>query len=117
MSKVKVWRDGKIIDVDSVELNLPEADLAIPKIRSIAMWRARTIMKVTPWGEGTLFDAVQSAIAAITDPLQKASAEEALERGDVFDRDGMFVPMLAGALGISNEQLDDLMEQAAALPA
>ncbi|NBJ13357.1 hypothetical protein [Microvirga arsenatis] len=117
MTKVKVWRDGKIIDVDRAELNLPEADLAIPKIRSLAMWRARTIMKVTPWGEGTLFQAVQAAIAALSDPLQKASAEEALERGDVFDRDGVFVPMLAQGLGITEKQLDELMEQAAALPA
>lgn len=85
--------------------------------RSVAMWRARTIMKVTPWGDGTLFQAVQAAIAALTDPLQKASAEEALERGDVFDRDGVFVPMLAQAVGISDDQLDEMMEQAAALPA
>lgn len=85
--------------------------------RSVAMWRARTIMKVTPWKGGTLFQAVQAAIAGLTDPLQKASAEEALERGDVFDRDGVFVPMLAGGLGLSDEQLDELMEQAAALPA
>jgi hypothetical protein len=81
------------------------------------MWRARTIMKVTPWGEGTLFQAVQAAIASLTDPLQKASAEEALERGTDFDRDGVFVPMLAAVVGISDEQMDQLMEQAVALPA
>jgi len=85
--------------------------------RSVAMWRARTIMKITPWGEGTLFDAVQQAIAGLTNPLQKASAEEALERGDIFDRDGMFVPVLAKIVGISEEQLDTLMQQAAGLPA
>lgn len=85
--------------------------------RSVAMWRARTIMKVTPWGEGTLFDAVQAAIAGLEDPLQKASAEEALDRGDVFDRDGVFVPLLAAAVGISDEQLDELIGQAAGLPA
>jgi len=89
----------------------------LPRPRCVAMWRARTIMKVTPWGEGTLFDAVQQAIAALADPLQKAAAEEALERGDLFDRDGMFVPMLSKALGISDEQLDTLMQQAADLPA
>ncbi|HZH10530.1 MAG TPA: hypothetical protein VEZ24_09175 [Microvirga sp.] len=99
---------------------IEEADLSMPvpqSHRSVAMWRARTIMKVTPWGGGTLFDAVQQAIAGLTDPLQKAAAEEALERGDVFDRDGMFVPMFSKALGISDEQLDTLMRQAAELPA
>jgi len=99
---------------------IKEADLSMPvpqSHRSVAMWRARTIMKVTPWGEGTLFDAVQQAIAGLADPLQKAAAEEALERGDVFDRDGVFVPMLSKALGIGEEQLDALMRQAADLPA
>jgi len=104
------WRDGQ------VEIYAPPAPEPQPP-RSVAMWRARTIMKVTPRGDGTLFDAVQAAIAALTDPLQKASAEEALERGDVFDRDGVFVPMLAYGLGITEKQLDELMEQAAALPA
>lgn len=90
---------------------------SVPVPRSVAMWRARTIMKVARWEDGTLFAAVQAAIAGLTDPLQKATAEEALERGDIFDRDGVFVPMLAGVVGISDEQLDDLMEQAAGLPA
>lgn len=89
----------------------------VPPVRSVAMWRARTIMKVTPWGAGTLFQAVQAAIAGLTDPLQKASAEEALERGDVFDRDGMFVPMLMQLVGVTEEQMDEFMEQAAALAA
>ncbi len=68
-------------------------------------------------GEGTLFQAVQTAIASLEDPLQRAAAEEALERGDIFDRDGVFVPMLAAAVGISDQQMDLLMEQAAKLPA
>jgi hypothetical protein len=91
--------------------------LPISTPRSVAMWRARTIMKVTPWGDGTLFEAVQTAIAGLDEPLQRATAEEALERGDLFDRDGVFVPMLAAVVGISDEQLEDLMHQAAALPA
>lgn len=89
---------------------------AIPP-RSVAMWRARTIMKVTPWSGGSLFGAVTAAISAISDPLQKAAAEEALERGDVFDRDGVFVPLLAQIVGVNEEQLDTLMAQASALPA
>lgn len=88
-----------------------------PDQRVVAMWRARTIMKVTPWGEGTLFQAVQGAIGQIADPLQKAAAEEALERGPDFDRDGVFVPMLAQIVAIGDEQMDELMAQAAALPA
>jgi hypothetical protein len=69
-----------------------------------------------PWGKGFLFEAVQVAIAGLTDPLQKATAEEGLERGDVFDRDGVFVQMLAAAVGTSDEQLDELMAHTAGRP-
>lgn len=103
--------------IDRAALIEQEAASGQQAPRIIAMWRARTIMKTTPWEGGTLFDAVQTAIGEINDPLQRAAAEEALERGTDFDRDGVFVPMLAQAVGISDEQLDDLMDQAAALPA
>jgi hypothetical protein len=112
--------DGELLDMTPEEIAEWEAGQVPPASnipRSVAMWRARTIMKVTPWGDGTLFEAVQTAIAALQDPLQRAIAEEALERGDVFDRDGVFVPMLAQAVGITDEQMDELMEQAAGLPA
>jgi hypothetical protein len=108
------WDGSKVRRVYELE-DAPSPPSLIP--RSIAMWRARTIMKVTPWGEGTLFEAVQAAIAALEEPMQKAAAEEALERGSDFDRDGVFVPMLAAVVGISEEQMDELMEQAAGLPA
>lgn len=117
MGTVMIIRDGEPVEINETELDRPTTPLSPSVPRSIAMWRARTIMKVTPWGEGTLFEAVQAAIAGLTDPLQKASAEEALERGDLFDRDGVFVPLLAQAVGITDELLDEMMEQAAALPA
>jgi len=88
-----------------------------PAPRVVAMWRARTIMKVTPHGDGTLFDAVQAYIAGMADRLQKAAAEEALERGTEFDRDGVFVPLIAAGVGIDEPTMDALMEQAHALPA
>lgn len=89
--------------------------VALP--RSTAMWRARAIMKVTPWGEGTLFDAVTQAVSLIGDPLTKAAAEEALERGTVFDMDGQLVPLLAGAIGIDESVIQQLVTNAEALPA
>lgn len=105
------WENGEVVPYE------PPVPPPPPAPRSTAMWRARTIMKVTSWEGGTLFQAVQDAIAGLSDPLQQATAEEALERGDIFDRDGVFVPMLAAIVGIGDEQLDELMAQAAALPA
>lgn len=113
-----VWFEGEMVEwtadfgpMDNI------APLPDPRTRVTAMWRARTIMKLTPWGEGTLFDAVIAAIAQLTDPVTRVTAEEALARGDVFDRDGSFVPMLAAVVGLSDEQMDDLIVQANALPA
>lgn len=85
--------------------------------RAIAMWRALTIMEVTPRGEGTMLDAVMSKIETIEDPLQRAAAKNALSRGDTFDRDGVFVPLLMDLVGVSDEEMDEFMDQAARLPA
>jgi hypothetical protein len=54
---------------------------------------------------------------SLEDPLQRAMAEEPLERGDIFDRDGLFVPMLMNLVGVSDEQMDVFMTQVEALPA
>lgn len=113
----QTWFEGEIIEIEA-DFGPQYVEAAPPSPpRSVAMWRARTIMKVTPWGDGTLFDAVQASIEGLGDLTQKAAAEEVLERGDVFDRDGVLVPMLTQAVGISEDQIDDLMMQAADLPA
>lgn len=88
-----------------------------PSLRSTAMWRARAIAKVTPHGGGTLFDAVVAAIASMTDPLVQAAASEAWERGTTFDLDGQIVPVLMGALGMTEEDVLPLIEAAESLPA
>lgn len=88
-----------------------------PAPRSTAMWRARAIAKVTPHGEGTLFDAVVAAIAAMTDPLVQAAASEAWERGTTFDLDGQLVPVLMAGLGMTEEDILPLIAAAESLPA
>lgn len=91
----------------------PEPQLA----RSTAMWRARAIAKVTPHGDGTLFDAVESAIDGMSDPVQRAAAREAWERGTIFDLDGQIVPVLLDALGLTDQDVLPLIAAAEALPA
>lgn len=88
-----------------------------PAPRSTAMWRARAIAKVTPHGGGTLFDAVVSAIAGMTDPLVQAATSEAWERGTTFDLDGQLVPVLMSGLGMTEEDVLPLIEAAEGLPA
>lgn len=84
--------------------------------RSTRMWRARAVMKLTPFRGITLFDAVKAAVASLPEQ-HRVPAEEALEYGDTFSRDGQFVPMLAGVLGLTETQMQELMLKAEALPA
>lgn len=88
-----------------------------PAPRSTAMWRARAIARVTPHGEGTLFDAVLAAIDGLADPTVKAAAAEAWERGTLFDLDGQLVPTLMAALGLTEADVLPLIAEAEALPA
>lgn len=86
--------------------------------RSTAMWRARAIAKVTPHGEVSLYDAVEAAILAITDIPTKAAAQEAWERGTIFNMDGQLVPLLMDAVGgITEAAVLGLIAQAEQLPA
>lgn len=85
--------------------------------RATAMWRARAIAKVTPHGEGTLFDAVEAAINALPDPVMQAAAREAWERGTLFDLDGQLVPLLMTSLGLSEADILPLITAAEELPA
>lgn len=113
-----------IVDAATGEITVDEGFVldpieqpATPAPRSTAMWRARAIAKVTPHGDGTLFDAVVAAIASMTDPLVQAAASEAWERGTTFDLDGQLVPVLMGALAMTEEDVLPLIEAAEALPA
>lgn len=90
---------------------------SVPGPRSTAMWRARAIAKTTPHGDGTLFDAIVSAIAGMTDPFVQAAASEAWERGTTFDLDGQLVPVLMDALGMTEEDVLPLIAAAENLPA
>lgn len=92
----------------------PDAPLAP---RKTAMWRARAVAKATPFGVDTLYNSVVDAIAEIEDPLTKAAAEEAWERGTEFDLDGQMVPMLMAALELTEADVLPLIEAAEALPA
>jgi len=106
------WEGGEWVD------KTPEPEPEPPYApRSTAMWRARAIAKVTPHGGGTLFDAVVSAIAGMTDPLVRAAASEAWERGTTFDLDGQLVPVLLVGLGMSEEDVLPLIAAAENLPA
>lgn len=73
-------------------------------------WRLRTIAKVTPYGDSgdTLMDAINAAIPGITDPLERAAAEEVFFGGNTLERDSILLTTMAVNLGLTSAQLDDL---------
>lgn len=84
-------------------------------VRSTALFRARIVMKMTPHGDGTLWDAVQTAVQALAEP-QKTIASEALDMGNSFSVDSPYVQTLAAGLGLDEPAILSLIAQAEALP-
>lgn len=62
-----------------------------------------------------LLDAVNKAIAEITDPATRKAAQIEWEYSATVQRDRQFVALLAPALGLSDQMLDQLFIAAAAL--
>ena len=55
-----------------------------------------------------LWQSVLDYVAAITDPVQKAIAEVALHDAPTWRRDSPFVAAISSALGVTEEQMDQL---------
>lgn len=90
----------------------PEPD---PEWYEVPAWRIRAIADVTPHGGGTLIDSVNAAIAGITDPLEKAVAQEVFFGGNTLRRDSVLLTTLAAGIGLTDAELDSLFQQAAAI--
>lgn len=86
-----------------------------PEWYEIPAWRIRAVAKVTPFGDGMLMDAVDVAIAAIVDPVEKAVAEEVFYRGNTLRRDSALLTTMATGLGLTDAALDGLFSQAYAI--
>ncbi len=81
----------------------------------VPAWRIRAIAKVTPFGESVLMDAVDAAITAIADPVEKAVAQEVFYHGNTLRRDSTLLTSMATGLGLDDATLDSLFEQAFAI--
>ena len=90
----------------------PEPD---PEWYTQPAWRIRAICDVTPYGDGLLIDAITAAVDAIEDPVQKAVSKEVFFGGNTLERDSMLLVSMAGALGLTDEDLDSIFQQADAI--
>lgn len=87
-----------------------------PKWYSQPAWRIRAISKVTPYGDGMLIDAIDTIVESLSsDPVQKAVAEEVFYGGNTLERDSTLLVGMATGLGLTDEQLDTIFQQADAI--
>lgn len=78
-------------------------------------WRIRAIADVTPHGGGMLIDSITAAIEAIVDPAEKAVAKQVFFGGNTLRRDSALLVSMAAGLGLTEEELDTLFQQADAI--
>ena len=76
---------------------------------SVSNFQGRTVLRIHG-----LFDTVQAAINAMGDPLQKAIAQDAFDRGG-FERDSTLLNTVLTALGHDEAFRDALFVEAAAI--
>lgn len=76
--------------------------------------QGRLALLQTPHGEVTKLDAVEAALEAITDPMQKRAAMIEYE-ADTWERSNAFLQAMWAQLGGTEQQLDELFTLAAAL--
>ena len=87
----------------------PPPPPVIPSVVTMAQARKALILG------GVSITAVNAAIAAIVDPVERQLAETDWEYSTTVRRDSALVASLAPALGLTDEQIDELFVLAATL--
>jgi len=95
--------------------NWAQAPLPTTGWHSQPAWRVRAVVKATPFGAETLMDAVITAIASITDPLEQSVAEEAFFGGNVLERNSALLLSMAASIPLTDAELDTIFQQADAI--
>jgi hypothetical protein len=92
-------------------VHVPAVDVPPTVPAQVTKRQARAVLIVTG-----LLPAVEAAIDAIPDPLQKALARNEWEESAVVERHRGLVSQMAASLGLTEAQLDAMFIQAAAIP-
>lgn len=93
----------------------PDTGPTVPD--QVNLFQARVVMATTPHGGGTLLEAVEAAIDAMTNPMDKEIAQQGLAYANVLNRNGRIVTILSDALGLDAETIDGLFQEASAIQA
>ncbi len=93
----------------------PYVEPPAPVPERVSMFQAREAMRLTPYGAGTLLDAVNAYVAsnATANPRLVLAWEYATE----IERHGVFVTSLAAQFGLDDVTLDGLFKLASGIKA
>ena len=104
--------DGTVLVYMPGDTLPPDPEPGPPPVPAeVTMRQARAVLIVRG-----LLPQVEAAIDAIPDATQRALARNEWERSTVVQRNRGLVVQMAGALGLSSEQIDALFIAAAAIP-
>jgi hypothetical protein len=110
-----IWSRKLTVDAYGWEQVVAPDDKIEPEWYEVPAWRVRAIATVTPYEDGLLIDAITVAINSIVDPLEKVTAQEVFFGGNTLHRTSTLLVTMAAGLGLSDNQLDDLFQQAYAI--
>lgn len=110
-----IWSRKLTVDAYGWEQVVAPDDEIEPEWYEVPAWRVRAIAAVTPYEDGLLIDAITVAINSIVDPLEKVTAQEVFFGGNTLHRTSTLLVTMAAGLGLSDNQLDDLFQQAYAI--
>ena len=82
--------------------------IPIPVPRAITAWQAAAALKLTPFGDSTLYDATIAALAGMPEGVEKIVAQTAFEKDARFVRTSPTIAAIASALGLTSSQIDAL---------
>jgi hypothetical protein len=104
-----IW-EGSSNNADKFEVSLKNG-----LSNSISAWQAHTALKLTPYGDATLYDAVVQILNALPDGAEKILAITAFQNGANFERNSPTILNIATVLGLDSDEIDELFTLGASL--
>lgn len=105
MTLTKVWRDGKIFEVELASLNLPVPSTTPPVPRSVTGAQAKIALL-----RAGLLAQVKTVVAAYPEEVQIWFSD-----AQVWERNNPYVLGIGLELSLTDDQVDDLFRAAALL--
>lgn len=99
---------GNRIEWNDETLQYERIAIPVPVPESISAWQAHAALKLTPYEDGNLYDAVVSSLQSLPDDSQKVVILTAWEKDAKFVRSSTTIAAIASALNLSDAQIDEV---------